>query len=130
MSRNQILLWMDYEGEVFAKEAGTDHYLEIEGVTGRKGAFKSLCDDGERAYVMEYEAECIRSIDLDSQTSETVFSAEELRLGLCRNSSRGGSSVPLLDCLCQIPCTDHPGTALCDFPVEPAGDGRFSGILD
>ena len=51
-------------------------------------------------------------------------------LGLCRNSSRGGSSVPLLDCLCQIPCTDHPGTALCDFPVEPAGDGRFSGILD
>lgn len=79
LSKNQVLLWMDYEGEVFAKEVGTDHFLEIEGITGRKGAFKSLCDDGERAYVMEYEAECIRSIDLDSQTSETVFSAEELR---------------------------------------------------
>ena len=58
---------------------GTDRFLEIEGVTGRKGAFKSLSDDGERAYVMEYETECIRSIDLAGQTSEVVFSAEELK---------------------------------------------------
>lgn len=79
LSSDRILLWMDYEGEVFAKEVGTDRFLEIEGVTGRKGTFKSLCDDGERAYVMEYEAECIRSIDLLGQTSEVVFSAEELR---------------------------------------------------
>ncbi len=79
LSGNQILLWMDFEGEVFAKEVGTDRYLEIEGVTGRKGAFKSLSDDGERAYVMEYETECIRSIDLYGQTSEVAFSGEELR---------------------------------------------------
>ena len=79
LSQNQVLLWMDFEGEVFAKEVGTDRYLEIEGVTGQKGAFKSLSDDGERAYVMEYEAECIRSIDLFAQTSETAFSGEELR---------------------------------------------------
>lgn len=116
LSRNQILLWMDYEGEVFAKEVGTDRFLEIEGVTGRKGVFKSLCDDGERAYVMEYEAECIRSIDLVSETSEVVFSAEELQKSYADFTFRGLQS---LDCtktgFCAGAEGEDEGISICSY---------------
>ena len=79
LSKENILLWMNYVGEVFAKEVGTESYLEIEGVSGRSGVFKSLSDDGERAYLLDYKAECIRSVDLADATSKVVFSAEEIR---------------------------------------------------
>lgn len=79
LSKEKLLLWMNHVGEVFVKEVGTDRYLEIEGVSGRRGVFKSLSDDGERAYLLDYEAECIRSVDLADGTSKVEFSAEEIR---------------------------------------------------
>lgn len=80
LSRNNIILWMNYEGEVFAKEAGTDNYLEIEGITGIKRSFKSLSDnDRNRAYVMDYKEDCIREINLEEKTSSILCSAEEIR---------------------------------------------------
>lgn len=79
LSREKILLWMDYAGEVYAKEIGTENYLWLDGITDRQGAFKSLSDDGTGAYVLDYEEECIRYIDLAEQTSEIIFSQEELQ---------------------------------------------------
>lgn len=72
-------MWMDYAGEVYAKEVGTDHYLELEGITGKEGVFKSLSDDGAQAYVMDYDSKCIRSINLSKQTSQVAFSEEKIR---------------------------------------------------
>lgn len=79
LSKEKVLLWMDYAGEVYAKEIGTENYLWIRGITDRQGAFKSLSDDGTGAYVLDYEEACIRYIDLAEQTSEIVFSQEELQ---------------------------------------------------
>lgn len=79
LSKEDILLWMDYTGEIYAKEVGTDRYLEIDGITGKKGLFKSLSDDGRNAYVLDYDSECIRCIDVLEQTSQILFSGEEMR---------------------------------------------------
>jgi len=79
LSEDNVLLWTDYAGEIYAKELGTEHYLGIEGITGKKGVFKSLCNDGKYAYVLDYTTECIRCIDLSKQTSWVQFSAEEIR---------------------------------------------------
>lgn len=79
LSDEKILLWMDYAGEVYAKEVGAKHRLEIEGITGRPGVFKSLSDDGKYAYVLDYEVECIRMIDLANRTSKALFTAENIK---------------------------------------------------
>lgn len=79
LSGDQVLLWTDYQGEIYAKKVGTDQYLEIQGITGKERTFKSLSDDGENAYVLDYEAECIRCIDLSNQTSEPIFSQEKIQ---------------------------------------------------
>lgn len=79
LSEEKVLLWMDYAGEVYAKEVGGKHHLEIEGITGKPGMFKSLSDDGRHAYVLDYENECIRAIDLAKRTSRALFVAEEIR---------------------------------------------------
>lgn len=80
LSQNNIILWMDYEGEVFAKELGSDSYLEIEGITGEKKSFKSLSDDdNNRAYVMDYKADCIREINLEDRTAVIAYEAEDIR---------------------------------------------------
>lgn len=79
LNRDNVLLWMDYAGEVYARDLETDSYLWLQGISDRQGVFKSLSDDGTGAYVLDYEQECIRYIDLDEQISEVVFSQEELR---------------------------------------------------
>lgn len=79
-SRNHVLLWMDHKGEVFAKKAGKDSYLKIEGITGVKNTFRSLSNDDEfAAYVVDYKADCIRSIDLKEETSDVICTAEEIK---------------------------------------------------
>ncbi len=78
-SKDDMVLWTDYAGEVYAKELGTDQYLKIKGITGKQGVFKSLCDDGSQAYVLDYDRECIRSINLKKGTSKILFSADEIR---------------------------------------------------
>ncbi len=73
-SENQRILWMDYEGKVFAKELGGDSFLEIEGITGVKNSFKSLSDDDmNRAYVMDYKENCIREINLEDGTASIAY---------------------------------------------------------
>lgn len=79
LSEDHVLLWMDYAGEIYAKELGTENYLEIEGITGKKGVFKSLADDGKYAYVLDYNERCIRCINLSEKTSQVLFSEEEIR---------------------------------------------------
>lgn len=79
LSDEHILLWMDYAGEVYAKEVGAKHRLQIEGITGKPGVFKSLSDDGKHAYVLDYKEECIRIIDLAEKTSRPLFAAENIR---------------------------------------------------
>lgn len=79
LSDEHILLWMDYAGEVYAKEVGAKHRLQIEGITGRPGVFKSLSDDGKHAYVLDYKEECIRLIDLADRTSRALFTAKDIR---------------------------------------------------
>ena len=79
LSRDNVLLWMDYVGEVHAKRIGTEDYLEIEGITGKQGVFKSLSDDGTGAYVLDYEQQCIRYIDLEKQTSYVIFSQADIQ---------------------------------------------------
>lgn len=79
LSEDQVLLWMDYAGEVYAKDVGAKQRLKIEGITGRPGVFKSLSDDGKHAYVLDYEKECIRVIDLKKRTSQALFVGDEIR---------------------------------------------------
>jgi len=79
LSEDDILLWTDYAGEIYARELGTENYLEIEGITGEKGVVKSICNDGKYAYILDYASECIRCIDLPKQTSKVQFSAEEIQ---------------------------------------------------
>ena len=80
LSSNNIILWTDYDGEVSAKELGSASYLDIEGITGVKGSFMSLSDDGEyMAYVLDYEANCIRKINLKDMTSKVAYTAEEIQ---------------------------------------------------
>lgn len=79
LSEDHILLWVDYAGEIFAKKVGEESYLKIDGITGKQNVFKSLSDDGENAYVMDYDAECIRCIDLKKRTSKELFSAKEIQ---------------------------------------------------
>ncbi len=79
LNKDNILLWTDYAGQIYAKELGTENYLEIEGITGKKGVVKSICNDGKYAYVLDYASECIRCIDLREQTSQVQFSAEEIQ---------------------------------------------------
>lgn len=79
LSEGQVLLWMDYAGEVYAKEVGAKKRLKIEGITGRPGVFKSLSDDGTHAYVLDYEKECIRAIDLNKRESQALFVADDIR---------------------------------------------------
>ncbi len=79
LSENQILLWTNHAGEVCAKEIGAKHRLKIKGITGKQGVFKSLSDDGKHAYVLDYQEECIRCIDLENLTSKALFLAEEIR---------------------------------------------------
>lgn len=79
LSDEHILLWMDYAGEVYAKEVGAKHRLKIEGITGKPGVFKSLSDDGKHAYVLDYKEDCIRVIDLAQKTSSPLFAAENIR---------------------------------------------------
>ncbi len=80
LSRNDRILWMDYQGEVFAKKVGTENYLEIEGITGVKRSFKSLSDnDRNRAFVVDYKEDCIREINLDEMTSSVLCRAGDIR---------------------------------------------------
>ena len=89
LSREKVLLWMNYAGEVYAKEIGADTpgseefgskaYLWIKGISDRQGAFKSLANDGTGAYVLDYKEESIRYINIAEQTSEILFSQEELQ---------------------------------------------------
>lgn len=79
LSREKVLLWMDYAGEVRARKIGEEEDLWITGISGRKGVFKSLSDDGTGAYVLDYEQNCIRYIDLSEQNSQVVFSQEEIQ---------------------------------------------------
>lgn len=79
LSGNGILLWTDYGGEVFAKEVGTDRYLDIKGISGKKGVFKALANDGKYAYVLDYGSDCVIQIDLEEQTSQVLFSGEDIR---------------------------------------------------
>ncbi|MCI8484918.1 MAG: HAMP domain-containing protein [Lachnospiraceae bacterium] len=79
LSEDQVLLWTDYQGEIYARKVGTDQYLEISGITGERKRFRCLSDDGKNAYVLDYEAECIRCIDLSDQTSQVIFSQEKIQ---------------------------------------------------
>ena len=79
LSKENVLLWLDYDGEVYVKNLETGVYLGIKDISDRQGVFKSLSDDGTGAYVLDYEQECIRYIHLESQTSRVVFSQEELQ---------------------------------------------------
>lgn len=80
LSKNGILLWMDYEGKVSAKVCGTGSYLQIEGITEGENTFKSLSDDNENtAFVLDYRLDCIREIDLTDQTEHVVCSGNEIR---------------------------------------------------
>lgn len=79
LSEEQVFLWMDYAGEVYAKEVGAKKQFKIEGITGRPGVFKSLSDDGTHAYVLDYEKECIRAIDLEKRESQALFVADDIR---------------------------------------------------
>ena len=79
LSEDQILLWMDYAGEVHAKEVGAKKRMKIKGITGKPGVFKSLSDDGRQAYVLDYENECIRAVDLKERTSQALFAGDEIR---------------------------------------------------
>ncbi len=79
LSRNGILLWTDYAGEVRVKEIGAEGPIKIKGITGKSGVFKSLSDDGTGAYVLDYKKECIRYIDLTERKSEVLFSQKEIQ---------------------------------------------------
>lgn len=80
LSDNQVLLWMDYEGEVFARKLGSSKYLDIDGITGVKGAFKSLADDGgHMAYVLDHQSDCIWRINLRNQKASVEYEAEEIK---------------------------------------------------
>lgn len=81
LSREKALLWLDYAGEVHARKIGEGEDLWITGISGKKGVFKSLSDDGTGAYVLDYEQNCIRYIDLSEQNSQVVFSQEEIQRG-------------------------------------------------
>ena len=79
LSKENVLLWLDYAGQVFIRNLETGVYLGIDNISDRQGVFKSLSDDGTGAYVLDYEQGCIRYIHLESQTSRIVFSQEELQ---------------------------------------------------
>lgn len=81
LSESNMILWMDYEGEIFVKEPGSDSYLEIEGISGVKNSFKSLSDDDKnRAYVMDYKAGCIREINLEDRRTSVAYEAKEIKV--------------------------------------------------
>lgn len=79
LSKENVLLWLDYAGQVYIKDLETGVYLGVDNISDRQGVFKSLSDDGTGAYVLDYEQECIRYIHLDSLSSRIVFSQEELQ---------------------------------------------------
>ncbi len=79
LNEDGILLWTDYESEIHAKRVGTEDYLEIQGITGKKGMFKTLADDGKYAYVLDYSSDCVIQIDPAGQTSQVLFSGEKIR---------------------------------------------------
>ena len=79
LSKDNVLLWLDYAGQVYVRDLETGVYLGVNDISDRQGVFKSLSDDGTGAYVLDYEQECIRYIHLENQTSRIVFSQEELQ---------------------------------------------------
>ncbi|MCI8294142.1 MAG: HAMP domain-containing protein [Hespellia sp.] len=80
LSRNLQILWMEYDGEIFLKEMGGDECTQIEGISGRKETFRSLSDDDEStAYVVDYESECIRKIDLEKRETTVVCTTDEIQ---------------------------------------------------
>lgn len=80
LSDNQILLWTDYEGEVFARELGSRLYLNIEGISGVRGAFSELADDGgHMVYVTDHQSDCIRKINLENLEATVAYTAEDIR---------------------------------------------------
>lgn len=79
-SANQVLLWMDYNGELSAKRLGEDAPLEIRGITDTKGTYQNFADDDfYRAFVTDYQSDCIREINLKDMTSDILFTAEEVK---------------------------------------------------
>lgn len=82
LSENNVILWMNYEGEVFAKQLGSDQMFQIEGITGIKGIFANMTDNGGyTAYVLDHQQDCIREINLMDLTSDIIYRADELGKG-------------------------------------------------
>lgn len=80
LSDSRILLWTGYDGEVFARKLGEGLYLKIDGITGVRGSFQSLADDGgHMAYVLDHEADCIRRIDLQERKASVAYTAEDIQ---------------------------------------------------
>ncbi len=80
LSDNQILLWTDYEGEIFARQMGSGSYLNIEGITGVRGAFANIADDGgHMVYVMDHQSDCIRKINLENLNASVAYTAEDIQ---------------------------------------------------
>lgn len=79
-SENQVLLWMDYSGELNAKRLGAKEPLEIKGITDVKGPYKSFADDDFcRAFVTDYQSDCIREINLKDLTTDILYTAEDIK---------------------------------------------------
>lgn len=80
LSDNNILLWTDYEGEVFARKLGNSMYLHIVGISGVKGAFTNLANDGgHMAYVVDHQSDCIRKINLENMKASVAYTAEDIQ---------------------------------------------------
>lgn len=80
LSDNQILVWMDYDGEVFAKELKSGLYLNIAGITDVRGAFKNLVDDGRHTvYVLDHQSDCIRKVNLENLKATVAYTAEDIQ---------------------------------------------------
>lgn len=80
LSDSRILVWTDYEGEVSARELGSGLLLNIEGITGVKGAFSDLAyDGGHMVYVLDHQSDCIRKINLENLKSTVVYTAEDIQ---------------------------------------------------
>lgn len=79
LNKDGILLWMDYAGQVRVKELVDGKRIKIKGITAKPGVYKSLSNDGERAYVLDYQEKCIRAVNLSERTFETAFSEEEIQ---------------------------------------------------
>lgn len=92
LSENNVILWMDYKGEIFVKPLGTDQYLEIEGITGVTDSFWGMSDDGRNtAYIFDYKTDCIREINLEDLSSSVVYSAEQMQDGFSFSTLVGPS---------------------------------------